>query len=742
MNYEIGNPQWAWLLLSVPVVVALHLYGAWANRRARKLFGVEESPRVRVSGALSASLLVLGLSLLAIACMDIRWGKTTREVPQRGLEVVFALDVSRSMLAQDAKPNRLTRAKQQIKDMLRAMAGDRVGLVVFAGEANQAVPLTNHYHDFQQKLDSVGPESVPVGGSQLGVAIQATAEAFLSKTNDHKTVVLFTDGEDQESQPIELAKKLHEKDGLRIFTVGLGDMTEGARIPQDSDSRRSQRAQFIQHNGQQVWSKLNGSVLKQIATESNAAYIPAGTKRVNMADVYHRYIANVEQAEFETAKINALIPRYQWFAFPAFVCVALSVLLASGTPKQTATSNLVKTSTAKRNGNASRTAKAAAILLLFPSLALAQSTDAQSVPAQINAANELLRQKKTIEAIEAYNAVDSAGSGAGDELQYNLASAHYRNSDIAAAKTLYTQTAASDNPQIARDSFYNLGNCHYAKSLPLAQQQPDLAIAELEQAVQQYRRALRLDRSFADARENLERARKLIKQLQQQQEQQKKEPNKQEQPSQKNEQSKNEQSKNEQSKNEQSNDGQENEQSDSSDNDSDHNPSQTDDSKESENSQQQSSDSQQGQDQKSDSSQQNPQQSDSGEQEQKSADQLDQQSDDQSKATQQQQQPLDSRGESDEDLQEPNTSADQDKNNGGKPPAGDLSAINEMRARDDPAENKPNGAMARQSDQANDTMTRQEALKLLQAVRDRDMLRRLRQQQRQRQNRVPVDKDW
>ena len=333
MNYEIGNPEMAWLLVAIPVVGLIYLRSRWMNRRARQQFGAPESRTGWLTDFVSASLLASGVALLALACMDIRWGKSTREVPQRGLEVVFALDVSRSMLAQDAKPNRLARAKQQIKDLLAEMAGDRVGLVVFAGEAKQAIPLTNHYHDFQQKLDSVGPHSVSVGGSQLGVAIEAASKAFLSKTNDHKTMVLFTDGEDQESKPVELAQQLHVENGLRIFTVGLGDVTEGARIPDDADRQRQRRQQerFVQHDGQQVWSKLNGRILKQIATESDAAYIPAGTKRVNMADVYHKYIAKVEKAEFGTAKINAFVPRFQWFAFPAFLCLCL--LYTSPSPR-------------------------------------------------------------------------------------------------------------------------------------------------------------------------------------------------------------------------------------------------------------------------------------------------------------------------------------------------------------------------------------------------------------------------
>ena len=139
------------------------------------------------------------LLALVLALIDIRWGKIWREVPQKGIEVMFVLDVSRSMLAEDAKPSRLERAKQQIGDMLEAMAGDRVGLVVFAGERVQLVPLTSHYQDFRQTLRDVGPENVDRGGSRLGDALQLAASGFLDQTGDHKAVVVLTDGEDQET---------------------------------------------------------------------------------------------------------------------------------------------------------------------------------------------------------------------------------------------------------------------------------------------------------------------------------------------------------------------------------------------------------------------------------------------------------------------------------------------------------------------------------------------------------------
>jgi Ca-activated chloride channel family protein len=331
MDLQIGNPANLYLLAIVAICLALTGYGIVARRRAAMQFATANlRQRMLPAGTRSrqwlSGLLVAGsLTLLVVSLMDLRWGKTWREVPQKGIEVMFVLDVSRSMLAEDASPNRLDRAKQQIKDMVDEMAGDRVGLLVFAGETRQSVPLTSHYEDFKQTLDSVGPHSVRRGGSRLGDAIKAAANSFISKTNEHKAIVIFTDGEDQESNPVQVAQQLYKDQGIRIFTVGLGDMDQGARIPDEEAGGRN----YLQYQGQQVWSKMNGQILSQIATETHGAYIPAGTKRVNMADVYHGYVANVEQQEFETAKINAYIARFQWFAVPALALLLLEIWLTT-----------------------------------------------------------------------------------------------------------------------------------------------------------------------------------------------------------------------------------------------------------------------------------------------------------------------------------------------------------------------------------------------------------------------------
>jgi Ca-activated chloride channel family protein len=205
-------------------------------------------------------------------------------------------------------------------------------LVVFAGDAKQQIPLTTHYDDFKQALDEVGPQNVRRGGSRLGEAIDVASSSFLTKSNAHKAMVIFTDGEDQESKPIEAAKRAHEAAGIRIFTVGLGDVAQGSRIPIGGE----ERGQYLTHDGQPVWSKQNGEILRQIGSTTKGAYIPAGTKQVNMSDVYHSYIGRVEQTNFETARVNQYEARFQWFLLPALILLLLEVAITTWPLRQRA----------------------------------------------------------------------------------------------------------------------------------------------------------------------------------------------------------------------------------------------------------------------------------------------------------------------------------------------------------------------------------------------------------------------
>ena len=337
MDIQIGNISslfWVWV---VGLAVAAMITAFFARRRAIKQFATPN----RITRVLPdanwkrsvARILCVTVALLAMlaAMIDVRWGRNWRDVPQKGIEVVFVLDISRSMLAEDTGPNRLDRAKQQVTDMLDVMEGDRAGLVVFAGRAKQQIPLTSNYHDFKLMLEEVGPHCLDRGGSRLGDAIRVARSCFLDESDDHKAIVIITDGEDHESRPVEEAEDAFASQGIRTFTVGLGSMQKGARIPV---RLASQNRAYLQHNGEEVWSRMNGEVLKEVALAGEGAYIPAGTKQVDMGDVYHSYISSVEQTEFESARINSYIPRYPWFIGLALLVLTIDTLWMAGIGQQ------------------------------------------------------------------------------------------------------------------------------------------------------------------------------------------------------------------------------------------------------------------------------------------------------------------------------------------------------------------------------------------------------------------------
>ena len=333
MDIQFGSLSSLSFLWVVAIALGAMVTALILKQRATKKFATPNLlARLIPHGGFSRSLfrivlVTAAMLALVVALIDTRWGLNWRDVPQKGIEVVFALDISRSMLAEDVSPNRLERAKQQILDILDVMDGDRAGLVVFAGRAKQQIPLTSNYHDFKLMLEEVGPHCLERGGSRLGDAIRVARSTFLDESDNHKALVIITDGEDHESEPIEEAKEAFAEAGIRTFTIGLGDFDQGSRIPvRLASNSRS----YLQHGGQEVWSRLHGDVLKEIALKGEGAYIPAGTKQVDMADVYRGYVASVEQTEFETARINSYIPQFQWFVGVALAFIVLDTFWMAG----------------------------------------------------------------------------------------------------------------------------------------------------------------------------------------------------------------------------------------------------------------------------------------------------------------------------------------------------------------------------------------------------------------------------
>ena len=269
------------------------------------------------------ALLVLGLGLVGVAVARPRFGQTITHVQRRGADLFVLLDVSRSMLAEDVAPNRLERARSDILDLLKRLPGDRVGLIAFAGAPSLVVPLTTDHGFFRSQLADVGPETAPRGGSLIGDAIRKALESMDERADRDQAIVLITDGEDHDSFP-EDAARLAAGRNVRVFAVGLGDSGDGARIPVHDESGN---LRYVRHDGQEVWSRMDERLLKQIALTTSGAYIPARTTVYDLGGIYEDHLAGLTRGEISSEKRKRLLDRFQLFGCLGFVCLLVEMMI-------------------------------------------------------------------------------------------------------------------------------------------------------------------------------------------------------------------------------------------------------------------------------------------------------------------------------------------------------------------------------------------------------------------------------
>lgn len=326
------NLNWLHLLWVAAAIVLLGFYGAWQKQRALRIFA---SPRLRGAIAPPAGwgrpvlrLVLIGLCLTSLvgAIIGPRWGAAEQQVARRGIDIIVLLDVSKSMLAKDIAPNRLERAKISIADdLLPALGGDRIGLITFAGLATLKCPLTSDYGFFRLALEEVDTNSSPKGGTMIGDAIRKAKECFHAGLDTHKVVLLITDGEDQDSFPVEAAQSLWQESKIPIVAVALGDEAEGARIPVQT----SKGEKYMEHDGQVVWTKANFDQLRKVANVSDLkAFVPVGTRNFDLGEIYHSKIVPAIEHKERTEAAQVQQPsQYHPFAVLALVLLVIESLI-------------------------------------------------------------------------------------------------------------------------------------------------------------------------------------------------------------------------------------------------------------------------------------------------------------------------------------------------------------------------------------------------------------------------------
>jgi Ca-activated chloride channel family protein len=326
--HDIQMLHLLWLL---PILLGFFLYVARRRRRALETFieaGLVDRVGVSVSRVRrrwKGALTLLAVLFLVLGLTRPGWNPKPKTIERRGRDVVFLLDVSKSMLAEDLAPNRLERAKLAILDCVERLQGDRVALVAFAGTSAVKCPLTLDYGFFRMMLEGVSTDSIARGGTMIGDALRTTLdEVFDDEEKKYKDIILITDGEDHDSFPVEAAKEAGER-GIRLIAIGLGDENEGRRIPiTDAEGHRT----FLTYKGREVWSKLDADTLRKMVNATpGGKYLNVATGTFDLGDVYTKLIATAEKKDLEAKTVRQYEEKFQIFLGIAFCLMGVELVL-------------------------------------------------------------------------------------------------------------------------------------------------------------------------------------------------------------------------------------------------------------------------------------------------------------------------------------------------------------------------------------------------------------------------------
>ncbi len=453
-----------WLIWAVPVLLPVCLWGLRKRKAILSGYATEKglsaiSPHISGFRRWTKTVLLLvTILLMAISLAGPQYGYSWKEIERRGVDLMLVLDCSRSMLAEDIRPSRLERAKREVFDLLSMLQGDRVGLVAFAGTAFLQCPLTLDYEGFHLFLDALNPGFLPVGGTDLAGAVTTAVSAFNQEDATDKAILLITDGESTGENPLDASRKAAEA-GIKLFCIGVG-AGEGVPIPTEDGG-------FIKdREGNIVLSKLDEPTLKQMAAITSGAYVRSVAGDMDLDAIYQRYIrGTMEAAELGEQKTKVFENRYQWilalsvlllfleFLIPVrkMISIWILVLLFAASPRPASASELKK--------------------------ALEQGQAAYSSAEFEAAANHFVAAQ--------LEAPDKA------EIAYNLGNSRYKAGDYDGAIQAFRQVLDADDAILKEKARYNMGNAYFRKG-------------DLDTAIENYEAALSLDKTDAQARENLE----------------------------------------------------------------------------------------------------------------------------------------------------------------------------------------------------------------------------------------------
>ena len=325
-----ARAYYLWLLLLVPLI--LLGYAAVRRMRMRRVrrFGDEALVRALMPSWSSAKgwwrtvLFCLGFLCFVIGLARPLIGAKLVERETKGAEIMICLDVSNSMLAQDYSPDRLSRAKLAISRIVDKLQGDRIGLIIFAGSSFVQLPITTDYVSAKMFLGSIDTQSVPVQGTAIGDAIYTAAKSFSAQSEKSRAIIVITDGENHEDDPVDAAKQVAET-GIRVYTIGVGSL-QGQPIPKDGDLMKDK-------DGNIVVTRLDEETLKRVAAAGNGAYVHAGGEEFGLNPILDE-IRKLEDERFNSVVFEEYDEQYMYFFAAALFFFVLEMLIGERRPRR------------------------------------------------------------------------------------------------------------------------------------------------------------------------------------------------------------------------------------------------------------------------------------------------------------------------------------------------------------------------------------------------------------------------
>ncbi|WP_317900169.1 vWA domain-containing protein [Aurantibacillus circumpalustris] len=327
--FKFEHTVYFYAFAALPVMLLLVLWYFASRRQKLKRIGDSElvaqlipysSKRKRI---IKVILFLLAFSSVILALCNLQTGSKLTEVKREGADIIVCLDVSNSMLAQDLSPNRLARAKYALEKMIDMLEGDRLGLVIFAGEAYVQLPITTDYNAAKMFLESIGPGMVPVQGTKIAEAIKKASESFSTDEGKNRAIILITDGENHESAAIEAAEEAAKND-IMINTIGIGSQN-GVPIPLVENG--VVKGYRKDKEGQTIITKLNADLLKTIASKANGVFVQASQADIGLDAVLDK-IAQLDKAQLESKMYSDYEDQFQWFVAIALVLFLIEFLIS------------------------------------------------------------------------------------------------------------------------------------------------------------------------------------------------------------------------------------------------------------------------------------------------------------------------------------------------------------------------------------------------------------------------------